>query len=44
MLGLISYGVATSAFVAGAMVGVGVAGLALMVCRRQRRRDETDPW
>lgn len=44
MLGLISYGVATSAFVAGTMVGVGLAGLALMACRGQRRRNEADRW
>lgn len=44
MLGLISFGVATSAFVSGAMFGVGIAGLALAARCRQRRRDELDRW
>ena len=42
MLGLISAGIATGAFISGAMLGVGLAGLALTA--RRCRRTEAEPW
>lgn len=42
MFGLVSYGVATTAFVTGTALGLGMAGLAAMACRRRRRSD--DNW
>lgn len=44
MLGLISAGIATGAFVSGAMLGVGLAGLALTARRCRRRRTEAERW